>query len=445
MQPLSKEEFRDALRKGLGRAILHVKDYGADGLMDDILHAVTHNLVFDPQMNGNRYEWILWLIKKTRRVEFFRERVLEALRESREPWDLSLLYALAAEFAEGGDEEARTAIYEKFERQEVDEPWLGGTSLVCLYGMEGFMHVAKLIGARMRRDPAYRERLRKSGENDYMIYIAADTEEKKNEALALLRERADADEAIRIYLEEFETYLCREESRSSPPGQPGQLSMEDVLACIERLEWTRRYQAKRCYNRVAPEGHNDIFKAMLAETRREQLLQFFWFYSGKPLPWFDEKLLEWAASEDTEIRSRSLMSLTRLEHPSIRKFALEQLRQPGTKLIPNLIRLFAHNWRPGDAELIRSALWVPENPNTAHEFVLDILNLSSTIKNAEMRDLWLWAYEHSPCAYCRSSMVEHLIEFDLAPYDLQVECRFDCEEETRERALEALKKAKANQ
>lgn len=48
MQLLTKNEFRDALRKGLGRVVIHVRNYGYKDMQDDILHACLHNLAYDP-------------------------------------------------------------------------------------------------------------------------------------------------------------------------------------------------------------------------------------------------------------------------------------------------------------------------------------------------------------------------------------------------------------
>lgn len=437
MNPLTPEEFRDALRKGLGRAVRHLEQYGASGLIDDILFATLHNLAYDPQMNGNRYNWILRLIELTGIEDFFRERILEALLRSREKYDLSLLFALASEFAEDGDEDARAAIYEKFERQEMDEPWLGGTSLVCLDGMKGFLHVAEVIGARMRRDPGYRERLRESGENHYMVTIAADNHEK-SEIHAALRERVASNTAIRTYLEESERYLIEERAPASATEPPSPISADDVLACIERLEWTKPYKAWPNCRRLTPDARQTVFEAMLAESRREQRLRYLWLFWRTPLPRFDEKLLEWAASGDLEISRETLGLLAKLVHPQIRNFAVKFLRKPGANLIPRIIRLFGKNYQAGDAELLRSALWIPDDPHTAHAFILDIINLSTEIRSPEMRELLLWAYEHSPCAECRGSAVRYLTELNLAPHEILWECLMDSNDDTRELARAAL-------
>ena len=62
MTPLTPIEFRDALRKGLGRAVVHLRNYGAAGLEADLLHACLNSLCHDPQSEGTRSEWLWYML-----------------------------------------------------------------------------------------------------------------------------------------------------------------------------------------------------------------------------------------------------------------------------------------------------------------------------------------------------------------------------------------------
>jgi hypothetical protein len=55
---LSRDEFGDALAKGLGRALLYVKTYGLDRVKDLVLHACLHDLSYDAQIEGSRAKWL---------------------------------------------------------------------------------------------------------------------------------------------------------------------------------------------------------------------------------------------------------------------------------------------------------------------------------------------------------------------------------------------------
>ncbi len=43
---LSREQFDSAIRKGLGRAYLYVREHGDAEVRDILLNALTHNLVY---------------------------------------------------------------------------------------------------------------------------------------------------------------------------------------------------------------------------------------------------------------------------------------------------------------------------------------------------------------------------------------------------------------
>ena len=150
MQPLTQPQFRDALGKGLGRAYLHVRNFGADGLRDELLHACLESLAIDPTWEGTRGDWLFAILKRTGDLEWFRPPILAAL-QGVEPgrtvyWDYAQWMALATNFAGIGCEESRRIIY-----RMLDAGTYGfhdaGCAVVRLDGMTGFLRVAEAEGA----------------------------------------------------------------------------------------------------------------------------------------------------------------------------------------------------------------------------------------------------------------------------------------------------------
>ncbi len=62
MRPLTRDEARAALRMGHGRVVLHLCEFGAEWLQDDLLGACLHSLVYDAQCEGTRGEWLTQII-----------------------------------------------------------------------------------------------------------------------------------------------------------------------------------------------------------------------------------------------------------------------------------------------------------------------------------------------------------------------------------------------
>ena len=188
MRALSRDEFVDALQKGKGRVVQHLQEFGPGDLRTDILQACLNNLVYDTQCEDARAGWLMSLIDLCGDDAFFREHIVAALSPSTESWNVSQLCSLAELFARRGDTKARAALIEKFEKQEFNESWLGGSQLVALDGIDGLLQVAEVIGCRLRRDQDYWE--------DDALFTEAAERSTPELVMAALRERAATSENV---------------------------------------------------------------------------------------------------------------------------------------------------------------------------------------------------------------------------------------------------------
>ena len=136
MTHLTLEKFCDAIQKGLGRAVIQVREQSQDNAGDAILHACLHNLAYDPQCEGDRADWMLEIVELTNNEQLYHQRILEALPDATDFWDAQQLIELAAALARRGFPRARRAIYDKFELQQFNESWLGGRQIVELENPE---------------------------------------------------------------------------------------------------------------------------------------------------------------------------------------------------------------------------------------------------------------------------------------------------------------------
>ena len=57
IEPLTKEAFAAAIRAGLGRAYLHIHQFGLSGVADLVLAACLQDQSYDPHVEGSS----LWL------------------------------------------------------------------------------------------------------------------------------------------------------------------------------------------------------------------------------------------------------------------------------------------------------------------------------------------------------------------------------------------------
>jgi len=153
--PLSREGFADALRKGKGRAVQHLRAHGDAGVEDLLLEAATRSLGYDPQCEGTRGDWVMTMLSLCLNPAPYHHAVLEAFPAAQEHYDISQLAEMLLQLARDGSQTARNALYDKFDRQELSSEWLLSHEIIALDGLDGLLHVARVLGRRLATDPDF--------------------------------------------------------------------------------------------------------------------------------------------------------------------------------------------------------------------------------------------------------------------------------------------------
>ena len=152
---LTREQFADAFSKGLGRAMMHVKRYGLDGIADILLDACIHNKVYDTQCEENRAKWLFEMFKDSKEYVSFRNVLLKALESEEKGADLYLLCDLVKEIAKSGDTQAKKILKKcvlNFS-QSPDKDGLGAEDLVEIYGDSAVLELSRIYGKRLLKNP----------------------------------------------------------------------------------------------------------------------------------------------------------------------------------------------------------------------------------------------------------------------------------------------------
>jgi hypothetical protein len=429
MKILTQDEFRDALQKGLGRTILYVKEYGAEEVQDDILHACLYNLAYDPQIEGHRVRYLFSLMDLTKNDQFYCQRILEALADVSNDWDEYQLLTLLRGFAQRGDEAAREALYAKFKEKQVSDYWSASEQIIELDGLEGLLYVVEKLGARLLREPDFTE-------NNYMIAEAYERFGEETVTAALL-ERAESSDNVRAYLDKV---VHNKETTVRPSSRRRlELTFDNILSQIEvGSQQSRRYYYITVGRDASEEDIEPLFTGLLAETRTEQLLRYLWLFTKRTVPRLDKRLFELAMSENEALQKAAIGVIANIQDPSVHDFALQLLEEQPHSIYRDAIELFVKNYQAGDYQSIEMILDNGNDPEAIHSLGLDLINLAEKQSYQELENCLLWVYEHTPCAYCRSNVVKILIERNLASEALLLECLWDAFDETRDLAEAAL-------
>jgi hypothetical protein len=428
MNKLTESQFRNALRKGLGRAVLHVRHFGAAGLEDAIIDACVHSMVY-AVCEGTRGEWLHEIVGLAGLSAAVMPKVVDGLLQpsTRETfWDVAQLYSLAATFAEEGYPEARNALYQKFDRREFSESWLGGIQTLAVDGLPGFLHVAEVIGERFRNEPEY-------WEDDYLISEAYERLGREIVRDAMIARSRDS-EHIRSYLENVDRIEQQEAERKTEKQEPSK-PVDAVLEEIETVQGKYPHRLQFWGRQASDQDIAVIFDHMAMETRPEQLRRYLYVFGMREIPCLRPQILELANSDDERLRCALMRALGHTHSPTVRNLGLRMFKHVPPRL--EAIRLLARNYEPGDGALLESLLPTAGDLDMLHGIGLDLLEITAETKDSEFTNSLLWLYEHGPCSMCRENAVQYLVEMKTAPEELLAECLWDCNDDTRKLAMQA--------
>ena len=422
---MNKDKFEKSFRLGLGRAYLHVKEHGDDGLQGVILSYCLENPCYDPQCEGSRAEWLMSVINLCSEPNYYTNKIIQELGKTKDDWNISQLYDLCFIIAKQGNKQARKAIYDCFDKQEFNEAYLGGDHIIELDGLHGLLHVARILGRRMLDDPEYW---------DGMTYQYACELFGKEKTDIYLKERSNEDEAIVAYLKNStEIYDNCNASKNSPEKISERTRKEIPFHVIQRdIEGVHKHKSRFIrFGKIASnEEIKILYKKMLNEERPAQLERYLWIFRRRELPVLEDKLFELCCSKKKDICSAAITALSHSSYKKVRDFAIKIIKS--TKEFPlEIIMLFINNYKNGDATHIERALFESEDTEKAFSLSYYILKVFEKNPDRTMLKCLLWVYDNTPCAHCRLHAVELLFENNILPTDVKQECQFDCNGEIR--------------
>jgi len=424
---LNKLQFKKAFRLGLGRAYLHVREHGDDGLQDIILRHCLKNPCYDPQGEGSRATWLMSVIDLCSEPSYYTDKIIKELERAEGDRDLLQLYDLCLIIAERGNKQARNAIYDRFDKQEFNEAWLGGDQIIRLDGIDGLTHVARILGQRMLDDSEYW---------DGMTYKHACEIFGKEKTDKYLGELSQKDKAVAAYLKDsLDIYKAWDSPKDINTAETlrkrtrKEIPFEVIQSDIEKAH-KHKSRCLRFGRYATNEEIKILYKKMLNEERPEQLVLYLWLFRKRELPALDDKLFDLCCSENEDVYSSAITALSQSTHKRVRDFAIRKINSDEAFSL-EIIELFINNYENGDAVYIERALFQDGDKEKVFSLSYDILNVFEENPEQEMLKCILWVYENTPCAHCRCRAVTLLTDQDILPEHIRNECLHDCCEEIK--------------
>lgn len=424
----SLDQQRDALQKGLGRAV----QWAMARRLDDepLLAACLQDLRYDTQVDEPRGEWLWRMVQEVGAVDRFREPILQAFQELSDEQSASQLCELARSYAAMGDDAFRTRLYEIVDRKPIaDRPWLGEEEIIRLDGEDAFLFAARARGESLAgRDWDWDE--------DSLVDQAIERfgEERVNDLL----DRSEP-AAIRTFREGWQRR--KQENAERRPGLSHRetmrrITVREIIAAAESSH--SGFGSFRGWGMFADVADLEMVLRHLLDVREPTVLvNLLAVFSNREFPPFDPRLIELCRHSDAEVRHRALVALEKVGHPLVREFALSEL-ESGFRGRSS-VGLLSKNFQRGDERRILEAIQFPDDECELHWLLMDVIKVLEGNPDADCSRLGIITYASTPCERCRSRSVRLLHRHQVAPGWLTEECCFDSSGETRELVREIAK------
>jgi hypothetical protein len=424
-------EFEGWLQKGLGRVLLFLQNHDARPYRAAILHACTHDLAYDLQIEAARGQYLFEIMQQTGEPRFYRDIVLTALdaaKAEEEKRSESQLFEIARLLAGQGDEEARSVMRRRFARNAAEQDYTGAEEIVLPDGLEGFRFVAgHLAGMDFEED---------GWQLDSWIEILEERygrEEAWNALLAMAAESGSPlttlIEAVKAKRAEIEAWSERSDEERNAPRYPNFETLQRTI--IEQGRKTPRGLlwgwSRCCYDAAEVKR---AARALLAEEDSDLLLPYLRLFRYRWFPLDPDRLILLARSEDDEIAWAALDTLEHIRHPSVRALALELADRPRWCIFA--VELLKRNYEAGDERLVESLLSRTLDANDYHWLGSSAGEFFEAHPELDCAPALTLLYERGPCTRCRGWAVEMLLERGQMPGWMREECRYDADLETRQ-------------
>jgi hypothetical protein len=446
-QILTRDQFVDAISKGLGRAMMYVKHHGLTNISDIVIDACLHNKVYDVQCEDSRSDWLYAMFSGSTQYDEFRNAILSALKQENECADILQLCDLAKEMALDGDEYARISLRDfvlKMASVRGETDHYGVEELINVEGDEAVLELAKIYGQRLIENP-----------EDAVLARLSDEDEQLKHFAELLKEHSYSDSRIKMYFEYLDDNGGLDPIQDSNKGDLAKilekrkrefLSEFNVDKIIQYAKddvdkYRSRYRSFGLY--AEPEDLKLILTELLQAKENYVRKNLLWIFRRRPLPVIHDCFFAWADSDDEDLRAAVLSALASSKDDRVHEFARQRVKDGKILGWGNsfVLDIFEKNFDQGDAKLITDTILASQpDVEDKHSLGLNVNGIAKKNECPELKKILLWVYENTPCSNCRQSAVKNLNEIGALSREMIEECTWDGSADIREFANSLIKK-----
>jgi hypothetical protein len=411
-------EFDDWIQKGLGRAVVYLREHDPNPLRQAVLHACTHQ-TRDLATGGNRTEYCRDLMLSIGDEEFFRTGIFQALTveaENPKEFDLDQTIELAASFAQNGDSEIKNAMYAAVKRAGFARAGCCVSDLIKLDGIDALLFAADLFPSDIEDNDLWQ-----------VGHLVSSLQERDGtEPADQAIEHASRDNPrLRRMLEVYEADLKESKKGIWPRIRPDYAELKRLIAEHGAMGYLSAWGRSASAEELEMAADD-----LIDETDPGRIFAYLKLFHDQRFPRPADRLLELADHSEIRIARYAVGVLSQLKSPAIRNRALSYLALPARA--GDAADLLASNYQTGDFQLIEAKLREPMDAEDLHRFGMGVKHLLAAHCPKEAEQSLLLLYENGYCSQCRHTFVERLIQLQGLPDSIRSECRFDAWAGTRQ-------------
>ena len=440
---MNKSEFSQALQRGLGSAIIELKEHPDSTIHREVLlSCCLRDLTFDWQSESSKGYYLYDAIVATGEPDFFLQPIIDRFLSRCPDGLFRQLAALLYCCAEDKNQDAIAALHSKYDcfaakqgrltkNKTVDEGmqwdevafhllYIDGFTAFKKYAVDAGTARLKYPDKRDSYDDWYRRRAEKKfGEKRIDEYYAK--EYRKSTAIQALVETMLSDEVLYEQKRTLEKQTpltidaLRQAATTAAADKNPRLKMFELLG-RRHFSFGASEQDLIELAQAALNEENKTAKALL-------LSQFFLV----PFPLDITPLIEYAQSDNTLLAEAAIERLREFKDKRLHELAIQLLTDKGLSSFATT--LLKENYQRSDDAIILAAL--KKSSCVPHRVQQDIANIYRHHRSADAFPILFHSYQNGDCSFCRFGIVEAMRNCRVATDAILEECLYDSNDDIR--------------
>ncbi|HMO23341.1 MAG TPA: hypothetical protein PKC98_20455 [Candidatus Melainabacteria bacterium] len=432
IEKLNRHDFARALANGQGKAFLHVKQYGDRGIEKEILYACLNCQVYDLLFDKDRSFWLSNVIANSGRMAFYADKILNHLRQDLKPGNtLDQIVFISAELFDRGYGEFKPVLEQLFETHQKNGQ--GDSALypamIDIYAYKGLARAACAMESCASID---------DWEKDSLFCYACESLDNEENVTRWFEEKSVGDKQLASFYKAVLQYrkaetrsMSKRRTRSKGPKTPSYRQALSIINNNNESHLRKIYPLRR-FGKAATEAQlNKLASKLEQEQNPDKIIAYLTEFRDRPLPVVSERVLSFLFSEDADLRRSAMNALCKVKLNDVRSAALKLLAQGDDESICYGVNLLELNYRSTDRAMLLAKAKEVKDIDNLHWVCNSLIDIGKNCESANFTSLALWAYENTPCGFCREQALEILIKWGKASKRILFEAQWDANDDIR--------------